>query len=444
MPYTIIEEIGRGGMGCVYKGRDPNGNIVAIKMMSNRVTCYPEYRQLFLSEVDTLKRMDHPSVVHIIGDPYHDDAGNWFLPMEFIEGETIEKRVRTKGPFALEEAVDIMSKILEALQYVHNRSRIHRDIKPSNIMLRPNGSICIIDFGIAKDAHIGGTGHTVGRVIGTDGYMSPEQAKGDNIDHRTDIYSLGCVFFFLLTGQHAVQKGNDNYATVANILKGEMPRPSQMANGIPSSIDDVFLKSVDKNMTYRYRTAAEFKEALKEVCGQVMPKVTVGSHPDNDIQINNEYVSRHHLIIRGLERPLTGGATTPFIELTDNSLNGTGVNGRPLKKSSMVIDYEGTSNLPEVLLAARAECPLNWSEVVEKLKNKGWYPQRMVDPPPPPPIRNDNLNVFLCIVSFLIPVVGWILWANWCKEYPKKASLAVRLAWAGFILNVIILSLSQL
>ncbi len=442
MPYTIIKEIGHGGMGCVYKGQDANGKIVAIKMMSNRVTCFPEYRQLFQSEVDTLKRMDHPSVVHIVGDPYRDDKGNLYLPMEFVDGETIEQHVNSKGTFALEDAVALMSKILEALQYVHDRQRIHRDIKPSNIMIRPNGSVCVIDFGIAKDARIGGTGQTVGRVIGTDGYMSPEQAKGLHIDHRTDIYSLGCVFFYLLTGQHAVQKGNNEYATVANILKGDMPLPSQSVNTIPSVIDDVFLKSVDKNMMLRYQTAAEFKEALEEACGLAIPKITVGSRSDNDIQINNEYVSKHHLTIKGLEQPLTGGAKIFSIELIDNSTNGTGVNGRPLKKSSIIIDYNGTINLPEVLLAARAECPLNWDEVVCKLKTRGWNPV-ILSPPPPPPPREESLNVFLGIISFFIPVVGWILWGVWHDEYPHKASIAARLAWVGFALNVIILIISQ-
>lgn len=445
MPYTIIKEIGHGGMGCVYKGQDSNGKIVAIKMMSNRVSCYPEYRQLFQSEVDTLKRMDHPSVVHIVGDPYRDDTGNLYLPMEFVDGETIEQRVNTQGTYTLEDAVALMSKILAAMQYVHERQRIHRDIKPSNIMLRPNGSICIIDFGIAKDARIGGTGQTVGRVIGTDGYMSPEQAKGLHIDHRTDIYSLGCVFFFLLTGRHAVQKGNNDYATVANILNGDMPLPSQMVSNIPSTIDEVFLKAVDKNMMHRYQTAVEFKEALEGACGQVIPRITVGSRPDNDIQINNEFVSKHHLIIKGLEQPLTGGAKKFSIELTDNSTNGTGVNGRPLKKSSMIIDYNGTINLPEVLLAARAECPLNWSEVVSKLKTRGWNPNPsvVVTPPPPAQPQKESFNVFLGIVCFLAPLVGWILWGVWREEHPHKASIAARIAWVGFALNFILLIISQ-
>lgn len=410
MAYSIICELGHGGMGCVYKAQDPNGRIVALKMMSNKHTYQPAYRALFKSEVDTLRLMDHPSVVHIVGDPYSDPAGNLYLPMEFIEGKTIEQHVNLEGAYSLADAVSLMSKILEALQYVHDRGRIHRDIKPSNIMIRPNGTICVIDFGIAKDAKIGGTGHTIGQIIGTDGYMSPEQAKGDTIDKRTDIYSLGCVFYYMLTGQHAVQMGQNDYATVMNILHGNMPHPSQYVHSLPTAVDEVFLKSVDKDVTKRYRTASEFKDALTEICGNPIPRISVGSSGDNDIQINNQYVSRHHLVIRGLEQPLTGGDTKYFIEITDKSTNGTGVNGRPLRNSSMVIDYDGTVNLPEVLLAARAECPLNWNEVVSKLKMRGWTPGRIIKDPsspssPPVPKNRTGVVVGVACVIFLIIII---------------------------------------
>lgn len=409
MHYTLIEELGHGGMGCVYKAEDTKGNIVAIKKMSNRVTCYPEYRELFKAEVETLKKMNYPSIVRIVGDPYSDAEGNLYLPMEYVEGETLEHRVFSKGPFSLDEAVELMSMILDAIQYVHNRQRIHRDIKPSNIMLRPNGEICVIDFGIAKDACVGSSGKTVGRVIGTDGYMSPEQANGYNIDHRTDIYSLGCVFFFLLTGKHAVQKGANDYATVANILKGEMLLPSQLVASIPPAIDNVFLKSVDKNMMRRYQSALSFKEALEVACGNSVPKISVGSSSDNDIIISSQYVSRHHLVISGLERPLTGGAKKYTIELTDDSLNGTGVDGRPLKKTSMEIDYNGTSFLPEVLLAARSECPLDWDDVVMKLRQKGWNPD--LPKPIPTPLmsqRKGCLEKVFFVFSIILPLIALI------------------------------------
>lgn len=464
MAYTILKEIGRGGMGCVYKGQAPDGTMVALKMMSNKMTCYPEIRDLFYSEVDTLKSMNHPLVVHIVGEPYSDDKGNLYLPMEFVEGETLEHHINQYGPLKLSDAMSLMSKILEAMQYVHNRNRIHRDIKPSNIMLRPDGRICVIDFGIAKDAHIGGTGKTVGRVIGTDGYMSPEQANGLNIDHRTDIYSLGCLFFFMLTGRHAVKKETNDYETVANILNGTMPRPSQFVPGIPESVDNAFLRAVDKNMLRRFQTASEFKEALEAAVGQPVPKITVGKLPDNDICINSEYVSRRHLVIRGLELPQTGGSVRYAIEITDNSTNGTGVDGRPLRHNSMIIDYNGTVNLPEVLLAARSECPLNWGEVISKLKGRGWLPSPFAQNSsnsstspggsldvidnsqkvPPVPSQDESLNPLLCILCLLAPVVGFVLWGVWRDEHPKKSSQAAAWAWGGVGLNVIFFILSQL
>lgn len=456
MPYTIIKQIGNGGMGCVYKAKDPQGRIVALKMMSNKVTCYPEYRQLFQSEVDTLKLMDHPSVVHIVGDPYKDDAGNLYLPMEYVEGETLEQRVNRCGVFPMDEAVNIMCKILEALQYVHDRKRIHRDIKPSNIMLRPDGSVCIIDFGIAKDAKIG-SGHTVGHIIGTDGYMSPEQANGLNIDCRTDIYSLGCVLYYLLTGKHAISKGSNDYETICNILKNVPMLPSQAATGVPTTLDDVFAKAVDKNMTQRYQTAREFRDALEEAVGKCAPKVTIGRQSNNDIVINNSDVSRHHLAIKGVESPLTGGESRFQLVITDlGSTNGTGLDGRLLRGDSMSLDYNGTMNFPVVMLAGKPELTLNWNEIMSKLRDKGWNPHitntnvlgdntnndshttsTTIDD-----TTDDNLNPILCVVSFLFPIVGWILWGCNHRQYPKKAKTASGLAWVGFaigfILNIII------
>lgn len=444
-PYSHLQEIGHGGMGCVYKAQDANGKIVAIKMMSNKVTCYPEYRQLFQSEVDTLRRMNHPSVVHIVGDPYQDSNGNLYLPMEYVEGETIEQRVNANGAFPMEEAVDIMSKILEAMQYVHDRQRIHRDIKPSNIMIRPDGRICIIDFGIAKDAKIG-TGQTVGRIIGTDGYMSPEQAKGLNIDRRTDIYSLGCVLYFLLTGKHAISKGHNDYETVCNILQSIPSLPSQAGAGISTRFDEIFMKAVDKNMTQRYQSASEFKEAIEEAVGKSVPKVSIGRASYNDIIIDDIDISRKHLTIRGLEQPMTGGTAKYFLEITDTSSNGTGVNGRLFKQQTMTIDYDGTINLPEVLLAGKPEFSIDWPDVISRLKAKGWTPEiyeKNVAGREIIPRQDERLNWFLCILCFLVPLVGWVLWGVYRKEYPRKASMSAILGWIGFatsfIVNIILL-----
>lgn len=441
--YSDNDIIGRGGMGCVYKGRDSAGNPVAIKMMSNQVTCYPEYRELFQSEVNALRRMNHPSVVHIVGEPFRDNAGNLFLPMEYVHGKTIEQYVLQHGPMTCDQATNLMKMILDAIQYIHNHECIHRDIKPSNIMIRDDGRICIIDFGIAKDSKIGSSGKTVGRIIGTDGYMSPEQANGLNIDQRTDIYSLGCVLYFMLTGQHAIVTRENDYKTIQAILNTEMPVPSHISTGISPKLDQVFLKAVNKNMTRRYQTAAEFKRDLSNESQlspdlPIVPTVTVGSSSENDIVIANQYVSKHHLIIRGKETnaaaPNNGTQSHAIIEIEDISRNGTGMNGRRLHHSTATIDFIGTHDLPQIMLAGRPDCVLNWGDITSHLRTQGWKTTTSLPVPQP---KHENLGVGFIIISFLVPIIGWIIWGIWKDEHPREASQAAMLAWAGFIINFI-------
>ena len=150
--YTIIREIGKGGMGCVYESLDPYNNKVALKMMSAQAASQPDYREMFDQEVKSLRKLSHPSIVKIIGDPFSDSSGNLFLPMEFVEGQTISQIVQSNGAFDEGEALAIFTKLLDVFSYIHSMSCIHRDVKPSNVMIRPDGSVCVIDFGIAKDS----------------------------------------------------------------------------------------------------------------------------------------------------------------------------------------------------------------------------------------------------------------------------------------------------
>lgn len=448
MPYTFTDHdiLGKGGMGRVYKGRDHNGKTVAIKMMSNKVTCYPEYRELFNGEVKTLRSMDNPSVVHIVGEPFSDPEGNLYLPMEFVDGETLEHHINEHGPAPEHVAIALMGKILDAMQYVHDSGCIHRDIKPSNIMLRSDGSICIIDFGIAKDAAVGSTGKTVGRIIGTDGYMSPEQAAGLNIDKRTDIYSLGCVLFFILTGRPAIERKQNSYDTIHAILNDHLPSPSEVKPGISQNTDNVFRKAVDKNMLKRFQSAKGFKDALQGTSdnhdtshtSQNCPTVKVGRASDNDILVNNEYVSGHHLVIRGLKNEQTGGYQ---LEMEDISSNGSGMDGRRIYKQTVKVDYTSTTMLPQVLLAGRGECPLDWAEVVKQLKQQGWMDKpsssSSLVSPPLPQNPDEKLGCLLTLVSFLFPIVGWVLWAVWKDQYHTKASSAAKWAWIGFAVGIV-------
>lgn len=439
--YTLVKEIGKGGMGCVYEGRDEYGKRIAIKMLSNKVTYHPQLKDFFYAEAHALKSMSHPCVVGYEGNPYSDAQGNLYLPMEYIEGETLEQHIRRNGAYTEFDAKDMMGKILEAIAYIHSKGVIHRDIKPSNIMLRPDKSICIIDFGIVKDMKIS-TGQTLGRIIGTDGYMSPEQANGDSIDHRTDIYSLGCLLFYMLTGQHAIKKKKNDYETVVAILKDDFPRVRDYNNSLSENIESVIFQAVNKDMRKRFQSAIDFKRVL---FNQELPKepeaitdlnpnrniITIGKGTDCDIRIDGGYVSRLHAEIEYVEEVITGGPTRTYLLFTDRSTNGTTFDGKYLHNASMKIPFTSwdAKRMPKILLACKDEYLLDWEKVFYCLRQKGKEITLQ---------KVKKMNVWLGIASFLFPVVGWILWGQWKKEAPECARKAAWLGWGGFIVGLIL------
>jgi len=462
--YTFDEDhpIGKGGMGCVYKGTSPNGETVAIKMMDNQYCFDPYVRQCFYNEVESLKGLHHPSVVGIRGQAFKDSHGNLYMPMEFVDGETIQQRVNRTGPFDEKIARTMMSKILSAFSYIHDSGKVHRDIKPSNIMIRPNGEICVIDFGIVKDMNTS-TGHTVGTIVGTDGYMSPEQVTATNIDHRTDIYSLGCLLHYMLTGKDAIlKKSNDETRT--SILNDAFPSAKQLRPELSDEIQSIIFKAVEKNMTKRYQTAEEFDQAISGRTRVVGAYVTVGRDERCDIVFNdmeNNDVSRRHLTIRYKHI-----CDEPIIEIEDDSTNGTGIDGqRLLHKGSMSFPFDlskvtvsfdyggqeaevhyldgGTQRLPEVYLAAKSKYKLDWDEVFVKLYER--IPEEFAEVGNPPPLPTENkLTTGLSILSFLFPIVGWILSSTMKKNASKAAKSAGELGWIGFFIIYVILPITIL
>lgn len=445
--YILEEEIGQGGMGAVYRGKSPDGDPVAIKMLKCEYVSIPNFRAFFDTEAKSLKSMNHPSVVKIIGDTFSDEKGNLYLPMEYVEGETIQQRVERQGPYSEKDAKQLMGKILDAFIYIHNVNKIHRDIKPSNIMIRPDGNICIIDFGIAKDMNTS-TGQTIGMCVGTDGYMSPEQVKGLSIDYRTDIYSLGCLLHYMLTGKHAITKQSNDFATKMEILNHDFPRAKDIRPELSDEIQNIIFKATDKNMLNRFQTAAKFKQTLTDeinsnpdrpgtkITGAV---VTIG-RGDCDIVINNEYVSSNHLKIH--YKYLKTSPTGAIIEIEDHSTNGTGINGRYLHNGSESFPYaipeQQDYTLPEVFLAGRPEIRLEWDPVIRKLKERLPQPVPPPNPPLPPEPSQAGLGIGFGLLAFFVPVVGWVLWGVWKEQRPKAAHTAAKVAWIGFTINMIL------
>jgi serine/threonine protein kinase len=219
--YKITEKLGSGGMGVVYKAEDTKlDRFVALKFLPPHLTTNEEEKQRFIHEAKAASSLDHNNICAIYEIDETED-GQLFISMAYYEGETLDKRIKEK-PLPIEEAIDIAIQIAQGLAKAHEKEIVHRDIKPANIMLTKEGVVKVLDFGLAK--LLTQTKLTKeSTTLGTVSYMSPEQAKGEKVDQRTDDWSLGIVFYEMITGQVPF-KGDYESAVVYSILH-EMPDP---------------------------------------------------------------------------------------------------------------------------------------------------------------------------------------------------------------------------
>jgi serine/threonine protein kinase len=265
----ILECLGRGGMGVVYKARQPKLNrIVALKILAPEKEAEPKFAQRFLREAQTLARLNHPNIVTV--HDFGETDGLCYLLMEFVDGLTLRQMMR-EGRMKSEEALAIVPRICEALQFAHEQGIVHRDIKPENVLLDKQGRVKIADFGIAK--LVGGTplpvgegpgvpkagervGLTQDHVLGTPHYMAPEQVEHpQTVDHRADIYSLGVVFYEMLTGE---------------LPLGKFQPPSKKVQ-IDVRLDEVVLRALEKQPECRYQQVSEVKTCVETIVATRSP-----------------------------------------------------------------------------------------------------------------------------------------------------------------------------
>jgi len=266
--FEIVEMIGRGGMGVVYLARDTKlKRSVAIKSMPVELQADSTARTRFRREAELLASLNHPNIA-AIHDIIEQDAGAGYLILEYVPGETLAQRI-AREPLKLEEAFSIGQQIAEAVSAAHDKGVIHRDIKPGNIKITPEGKVKVLDFGLAKatssqDKNQGTAITQPGRVIGTPAYMSPEQARGKSTDHRTDIWSFGCIMYEMLTG-HIPFEGETATDTVARILERE-PDWEVLPQETPMNIRTLLRRCLEKDPRRRLRdigdAAIEIKETL--------------------------------------------------------------------------------------------------------------------------------------------------------------------------------------
>ncbi|MCL2803475.1 MAG: Stk1 family PASTA domain-containing Ser/Thr kinase [Micrococcales bacterium] len=282
--YEVGELIGRGGMAEVHVGKDTRlGRTVAIKLLRSDLAKDPAFQTRFRREAQAAASLNHPAIVSVYDtgeDVTVDPAGQThhlpFIIMEYVEGHTLRELMRDGAALPIDEATDITVGVLSALQYAHHAGIVHRDIKPANIMLTVTGQVKVMDFGIARA--LAETSETITQtqaVIGTAQYLSPEQARGENVDARSDLYSTGCVLFELLTG--APPFVGDSAVSVAyqHVREAAVP-PSTKAPDVPAVLDQIVLKALAKDRNFRYSTASEFLadlEAAKQGRGVSAPPV---------------------------------------------------------------------------------------------------------------------------------------------------------------------------
>jgi predicted Ser/Thr protein kinase len=274
--YEIRRELGRGTMGVVYEAQDPMlHRRIALKAIRLAVSVPADVREhfekRFLAEARAVAVLSHPGivVVHDVGSDEKTDTP--YIAMEFLEGRTLEEEAAGGEPQPWREALDITGRAAWALQHAHERGIVHRDIKPANIMRLPSGQPKIMDFGIARLPASELT--AAGDLFGTPAYMSPEQASGEVAEARSDIFSLGCVLYQLVSGRKAFDA--DSLPLILLRVREEIPAPpSRWVEGLPPEVDTVVARSMAKSPGERYPDARSFAEDIEDVLAGRPPRHT--------------------------------------------------------------------------------------------------------------------------------------------------------------------------
>ena len=266
--YRVVERLGRGGMGAVYLAEDSQlERQVALKFLAPELARNEEQRRRFLKEARSASALNHPNVcvVYEVGEV--DDRP--FIAMEFIEGDDLSKRIR-RGSLGVDEILDIAMQIADALDAAHSKGIVHRDIKPANISVDDRGRVKVLDFGLAKrvDGSLDVDGTRPGTILGTLAYMSPEQALGQTVDPRSDIFSTGTVLYEMVT-ERLPFRGDTFAEVVDNIVHAQPEAMARFNYDVPPELERIARKCLEKNPEERYQTARDLLVDLKSLRREV-------------------------------------------------------------------------------------------------------------------------------------------------------------------------------
>src|SRR3954447_10106455 len=264
--YELGDVLGYGGMAEVHLGRDVRlGREGAVKGLRPDPARDPSFQGRFRREAQSAASLNHPAIVAVYdtGEDRNGDSATPYIVMEYVEGRTLREVLEAEGRLMPQRALELTAQVCAALDQAHRAGIVHRDVKPGNVMLTPSGDVKVMDFGIARA--VTGTGATMTQtaaVIGTAPYLSPEQARGEHVDARSDVYSTGCLLYELLTGGPPFS-GDSAVAVAYQHVREEPVPPSRVEPDVSSSIDAIVLKAMAKNAANRYQTAGEMRADIE-------------------------------------------------------------------------------------------------------------------------------------------------------------------------------------
>lgn len=260
--YEIIDELGRGGMATVYRANDPRfEREVALKVLPRELLHDPQFRVRFEREAKTIAMLEHPFIVPVYD--FGEEDGQPYFVMRYMTGGSLADRIRSTGTLNVAQSARIMDGLCAALDEAHQKGIIHRDLKPANILFDRAGEPCVSDFGIAKITQ-SQTNVTAGAMLGTPAYMSPEQAQGEKVDARSDIYALGIILFEMLTGRQPYESDTPMGVAVKHITE-PVPHILDLNPELPPGVEAIIEKAMAKDRDARFQTAGEFSAALTAV-----------------------------------------------------------------------------------------------------------------------------------------------------------------------------------